>query len=65
MIVDNVELKCGAKLHRTHIAGHDEVSAIYVGNIEVMSCFADREQEMVDTWNNGGYKAFLRKPEER
>lgn len=55
MIIDNVQLKKDAKLHRFTNGGNDECSAIYLPNgIEAAWHYRDREADMIDWWNNGG-----------
>lgn len=50
-IVDDVELRCGAKLHRyTNNAGV-ECSAIYIGDKEVWWHYRSEEERMIREWN--------------
>lgn len=53
-LVADVGLKDGAVLHRFKNPAGDKCSAVYIGNNEIIWHYREREQDMVEYWNDQG-----------
>lgn len=53
-------LKGGAKLHRFKNSSGVEYSAIYIGNVEQAYHYRSKEEGMIEWWNDGTWKIYLK-----
>ena len=55
-LVDDIELKGEARLHRFRNRGGAEMSAIYIGDEEIWNHNRSEEKRMINDWNDWGWK---------